>query len=232
MKSRKIKIALAASALSVTSLLGVATATSAFAVDSPTTKSAPSAEQIAQHQSERKAELATKLEAGVKAGTITQAQADAISAFFEANAPTSPPNKDATEAERQAERDARKAALDTFATENNIPTSFLETLRPEKGGPGHEGKEGTPPSAEDMKAHLSGRLDTAVTEGTITQDQKNLVINYLETNRPSDDAIQNMTEDERHADMEAHKVAFEEFAAANSIPSDLLTPQGPAMGGK
>jgi hypothetical protein len=140
MKSRNIKVALAASAITITSLLG-ATATTAYAHDGQSkNKTAPSAEQIAKHQADRKLQLQTKLDAGVKAGTITQVQSDAIVAFFETDKPNSPPNKDLTKEERRAEKDARKAKINEFAEKNGISQDFLKSLKPQKGGPGARGK--------------------------------------------------------------------------------------------
>lgn len=239
MKTRKLTKTLAASALCATALIGGLGATNAFAQDgsnssknSTTTqfaKAAPSAEEIAKHQAERKADLKTKLDEQVKSGAITQDQADALTKYFEDNAPKAAPDKNATKEEREAERDTRKAALEKFASENNISTTVLDVIRPAKGPGGHGGpggKGGTPPTAEERKAKLEEKLSTAVSEGKITQAQADKVSEFMEANAPKAAPDMNATKEEREAEHASRRAEFEKFASENGVPSDLLKPIG------
>lgn len=218
MKSTKLTKTLAASALTVTTLLGVG-ATTVYAADNGTktnntSKAKPS-------ESQRLADLTAKLDAGVKAGTISEVQKTKILEFFKANKPTM--KKDATQAEREAEHTKMESAVSKFAADNNISLDFLKTLRGgPKGGPGE--MRSTPPTAAERLEHLTTRLDAAVKAGTINQAQKQLVLDY-EAAHPFTPK-ENLTEAQREAERTARKTEFEAFAKANSIPTDLLKPEG------
>ena len=218
MKSKKITKTLAASALTLTTLLGVG-ATAVYAQDGGTKSS--NSTRAKPSDAQRLSGLTAKLDDGVKAGTITEAQKTKILEFFKASKPTM--NKDATKEEREAERSSREAAITKFATDNNISLDFLKTLHGgPKGGPG-EGR-GTPPTPAERLEHLTARLDAAVKAGTITEAQKQLVLDY-EAAHPFTPK-ENLTEAQRDAERTVRKTEFEAFAKANSIPSDLLKPEG------
>lgn len=221
MKNRKITTTIAASALALTSVIGLGAA--AFAADSEgsTTQSkAPTAAQIAEHQAQRQEKLEEKLTSAVKDGKITEAQKTAILNFFEENKPSH--DADATKEERKAARDAFKEKVEAFAEANNIDTDVLKPQGGPGGPGGRGGKEGrTPPTKEERTAKLTERLDAAVTAGTITEAQKDSVLNFVSSQaEPNKDA----TQEERKAEHEARKAAFESFAEDNGIPTDLLKP--------
>lgn len=220
MKNRKITTTIAASALALTSVIGLGAA--AFAADSEgsTTQSkAPTAAQIAEHQAQRQEKLEEKLTQAVTDGKITEAQKTAILNFFEENKPSH--DADATKEEREAAREAFKAQVEAFAEANDIDADILKPQGGPGGPGGRGGKQGTPPTQEERTAKLTERLDAAVKAGTITEAQKQSVLDFVSSQaEPNKDA----TEEERKAEHEARKAAFESFAEDNGIPADLLKP--------
>lgn len=98
-------------------------------------------EDRATHQAEREQQEATKLADLVKAGTLTQAQADKITAKRAEMKADMEKNKDSfktmTEAERKAAMDAKKTALDQWAKDNGIDAKYLMLGGRGQGGPGH-----------------------------------------------------------------------------------------------
>lgn len=213
MKTRRVTKTIAASALCATTLIG-AGLTTAYAGDgnSSSTRQRPTAQQM-------KADLTSKLDAGVSEGTITSEQKQLILDFFEANKPSK--NEDLTQEQREAEKEKREAAVETFANENNISLDFLKTLHGPKGGPGGPGEGLT---QEQRKAKMAEKLDADVKAGTITQAQKDLIIKFLDEHKPSEN--KEATPEERKQEMDANKAAFESFANENGIPSDVLKPEG------
>ena len=81
------------------------------------------------HEAEREQQAATKLADLVKAGTLTQAQADKISdkrAEMKADREKNQDSfKNMTETERKAAMDAKKAELDQWAKDNGIDAKYL-----------------------------------------------------------------------------------------------------------
>ena len=79
----------------------------------------------------------------VKAGTITQAQSDGITAKLKEMQTTRDASRDKmqsmTKAERKAAMDAEKTALEKWITDNKIPTEFANHLH--MGGRGHGGPD-------------------------------------------------------------------------------------------
>jgi hypothetical protein len=97
-------------------------------------------EERATREAEREQDAKDELAALVKAGTLTQAQADKITAKrteikadMEANRDAM---KDKTEAERKATMDAKKAELDKWASDNGIDAKYLMPGHGKGHGPG------------------------------------------------------------------------------------------------
>lgn len=103
-------------------------------------------EQRTQMEAQHKAEEASRLAAAVTNGTLTQAQADAITAKKAELEAARKAQKDTfqnlTEAERQAKITAERDALKTWATQNNIPEQYLMFLGGGHGGRGGHGGPG------------------------------------------------------------------------------------------
>jgi len=98
-----------------------------------------------EHDAERTAAQKTKLDAAVKAGTITQAQEDALIAKQAEMKTYMDSLKDKTEDER---RTAMKTKMDEFKqwlTDNKIPDSLSRGFGHGGRGPGGPGDDGTPP---------------------------------------------------------------------------------------
>lgn len=138
MKNRKLTRGLALSALTLTTLIGVG-ATAVYASDTGTTPTSVQASthtvqkhKASPHEGTRHIKLSKKLDLAVKEGRITSVQEKAVLEFQAAHQFS--PNDDLTQAEREAERKARKAEFDAFAKANSIPTDIL---KPERG-PRHE----------------------------------------------------------------------------------------------
>ncbi len=90
----------------------------------------------ADHQTERAADEKTRLDAAVKAGTITQSQEDLIIAKQKELQAAREANKDS--AADDATRDAKMDALKQWATDNKIP---MDLLRPGHGMGGRGGMD-------------------------------------------------------------------------------------------
>jgi hypothetical protein len=107
----------------------------------------------ADHEAQRQQAIADKLAAGVKAGTITQAQSDAITAKVKELQTTRDANRtkfeSMTDAERKVAMDTEKTALDTWIVDNKIPDQFAHLLRMGgHGGPGgHDRDDMAPPAS-------------------------------------------------------------------------------------
>ncbi len=101
-------------------------------------------EEHAARQTERTQTIKDKLAADVKAGKITQAQADKITAKIAEMQAVRKANhdsmKDKTQAERKAAMDTKKAELDAWAKNNGIDASYLMMGHGGRGGP--EGRGG------------------------------------------------------------------------------------------
>lgn len=92
-----------------------------------------------EHEAARAQEVADKLTAGVKAGTITQAQSDLITAKIKELQTTRDANRtkmeSMTDAERKTAMDAERTALEKWVSDNKIPDAFAQLLH--GGGRGH-----------------------------------------------------------------------------------------------
>lgn len=78
----------------------------------------------------------------------------------------------------------------------------------------------------DMAARLETRLSEAVSNGTITEDQKTLILKRHEELREereaSSEARRAMTPEERRADRQKHRDEMKAWATANGIPDSFL----------
>jgi len=99
-------------------------------------------DQRAANQAKRAQAEKDRLAADVKAGTITQAQADKITAKLAELQADRTALKNKTPAERKAAMDAERTALETWAKDNGIDMSYLHMGR---GGPGGRGPDGASP---------------------------------------------------------------------------------------
>ncbi len=86
------------------------------------------------------------------------------------------------------------------------------------------------------EADNKSRLDQAVKDGKITQEQEDKIIakqKELKAERDANkEAIKNKTEAERKAAMEAKKTELEKWAKDNNVPIEYLHPGGGrGMGG-
>ena len=73
---------------------------------------------------------------------------------------------------------------------------------------------------------LEELLNQAVTDKKITSDQKDKILAKLEELKTFRQSLQDKTEDERHAAMEAKRAELEQWAKDNNIPMDYLRPFG------
>lgn len=98
-------------------------------------------EERASREAEREQQSKDELASLVKAGTLTQAQADKITAKRTELKADREANRDAmkdkTEAERKAAMEAKKAEIDTWASNNGIDAKYL--MLGHGGGRGHGG---------------------------------------------------------------------------------------------
>ena len=81
---------------------------------------------------------------------------------------------------------------------------------------------------------LSDKLASAVKAGTITEAQRQLILNkhkeQQELREKEMANFANLTREERRAQMQKHKGDMAAWASANNIPSDLLFGMGKGMG--
>jgi|GEM_PF-4760080 len=214
MKNKLLTTGLA-SAIALTSVLGLGSSAFAEGGENSSTSNAPTAEQIAAHQANRAEKLEERLSALVEEGKITEAQKDAIIEFFEENKPAL--DEDATQEEREAAREEFKEALEDFTDENEID---LDLIKPQKGPGGRL-------SPEDREARQQEHLSGLVEDGTLTQEQADALEQFREENKPDTDPRE-LTPEERQTQREQMREAFEEFAQENGIDvDDIKPPRGP-----
>lgn len=84
---------------------------------------------------------------------------------------------------------------------------------------------------EEMQAQFTDRLNQAVSEGKLTEDQKNLIIQKheeLSSQRESErDQVQEMTREERRDFMQERRQEMQQWAEANGIDLQyLMGPEG------
>lgn len=79
---------------------------------------------------------------------------------------------------------------------------------------------------EEMTQRFETRLSEAVSKGTITEEQKSLILakhEELQKERETNlEARRNMTPEERRADAEKHRDEMKAWAESNNIPSELV----------
>lgn len=79
---------------------------------------------------------------------------------------------------------------------------------------------------EEMTKQLETRLSEAVSKGTITEEQKSLILTKheeLQKEREADlEARHDMTPEERRADAQKHRDEMKAWAEANNIPSEFV----------
>lgn len=102
-------------------------------------------EQRTEMEAEREEQVKTKLAELVKAGTITQAQSDAITAKRAELQKEREASKDAAEdktaEERKTERETKRTELEAWAKEQGLDTKYLRYVFGH-GGPGGHGHGG------------------------------------------------------------------------------------------
>lgn len=103
-------------------------------------------EDRATHEAEMRANVDEKLTQAVTDGKITEAQKTLITDKMAELKSTREANKDSfqnlTESERKAKIDEERAAIEKWATDNNIPKEFLRMAGPRGHGPGGHGPRG------------------------------------------------------------------------------------------
>lgn len=70
---------------------------------------------------------------------------------------------------------------------------------------------------EEHKARLEESLNTAVSEGTITEGQKNALLAKMEEYKASKEKLWNLPKEEKHQAMQEMKTEFETWAEENGI---------------
>ena len=79
---------------------------------------------------------------------------------------------------------------------------------------------------DQMTARLEDRLQQAVDDGEITSEQKDKIVVKLQElhdqRQANQEAIQNLTMEERHQTMELQKDELEQWAEENDIPVEYL----------
>ena len=103
-------------------------------------------------QAQRLQNVSDKLAAGVKAGTITQAQSDAITVKIKELQTTRDANRDKfqsmTAAERKTAKETERTALTQWIADNKIPDEFARLLQMGgRGGHGMGMDDMTPPAS-------------------------------------------------------------------------------------
>lgn len=78
---------------------------------------------------------------------------------------------------------------------------------------------------QKMQEKMEQRLSQAVTDGKITESQKQAIINKfaeMKNNKPDPEHFKNMTEEQRHQEMEQKKAELETWASQNGLSLDTL----------
>lgn len=155
-------------------------------------------------------EQKTRLAAAVTAGTLTQAQADAIIAKHAEVKTFMDSLKDKTQAEREAALTTKRAELKAWATANNLPEQFANL-----GGFGgeHAGPRGQNPKQA---------LNQAVTNGKLTQAQADLIKAKQTEIKTFMESLKDKTQAERETALASQKTALTAWATANNIPQDFV----------
>jgi len=81
-----------------------------------------------------------------------------------------------------------------------------------------------------MQQKQENRLDEFVDDGTITEEQKNLIIEKHEEMQANREANRDLDPEERHEAMEQEREEFENWAEENGIDLSLIGPFGGPKG--
>jgi predicted GNAT family acetyltransferase len=86
-----------------------------------------------------------------------------------------------------------------------------------------------------MKANREEKLNTLVSEGKLTEEQKNALLAKWEEEQAErgtgrGEGFKDMTKEERDAEMEAHRTEMDEWLEAQGIDKSVLQELGPGMG--
>lgn len=112
--------------------------------------------------------------------------------------------------------DGSSGLIDKIATKFNLNKDEVKAVFEE---------ERTAREAE-MKAKMEERLSKAVTDGKITEEQKQKIITKLaelkSEREANKDSMKDKTDEERKAAMEAKKSEIEKWASDNGIPVEYL----------
>lgn len=161
-KSHKVAITSAIASV----IVGVGIAGSSFAANTQTQKGPdnrpqPTAEQRAAHDAEMKTRLDNDLSTAVKNGKLTEDQKAHIEDVM---------NQIHTKMEAGDKTGAKALhdELEKWMSDNKIDPSVLPTPM---------GRHGSP---EEMKAHLTSKLDQEVKDGKITSDQEKHILDTME----------------------------------------------------
>lgn len=78
---------------------------------------------------------------------------------------------------------------------------------------------------EEMEAKLEARLTQAVTEGKITEAQKQAILakhEEMRNNRPDRSGLQNMSSEERQSQMEARRSEMKAWLSQNGLSQEVF----------
>ena len=88
----------------------------------------------------------------------------------------------------------------------------------------------------EMQQRSEERLSQLVSDGKITEEQKQLIISKRDELRAEHqsehESMQDLTPEERRAAMDEHRQELEDWASQNGIDPQYLMPQGPAGMGR
>ncbi len=111
---------------------------------------------------------------------------------------------------------SRTSLIERLVAKFNLKTSDVESVFAEH----REDRQ------EKKQAQFEARLSEAVTKGTITEEQKSLILAKRKELQEKRDALRdtwkNMTREERHTAMEQHRTELDTWMKANHIPDGIF----------
>lgn len=111
---------------------------------------------------------------------------------------------------------SRTSLIERLVATFNLKTSDVESVFAEHREERQKKKQ----------AHFEARLSEAVTKGTLTEEQKSLILaKHTELQEKRDalrDTWKNMTREERHTAMEQHRTELDAWMKANHIPDGIF----------